>query len=400
MASAQLKFPSDLVYSYMDISLAGAPLGRLVFELFTKDAPFAAYNFYHSCVGTKIPGNDKLITYEGNFFHRVIKNFMLQAGDIQFCSDEFKLDDNIGKGGCSIYAQESEFKDETLELPCYGNFIDENLGEFKEPFLLAMANAGKPNTNSSQFFITGAAQPHLNGKHTIFGKLVFGKSIIRVVEKVKVDADGFPSECIRIEKCGAWDKSMEIPLFNASNNTIGGDVFEEYPDDDTHFNQEDFAQCYLAADTIKNSGTLLFKEKNYQDAFYKYRKSLSYVNEFIPDEGMDAELNKKFNLLKMKLYLNICLVKFNQGDLDESMKYATYLLDMEKVPDLDQAKAYYRRGNCQFNKKRYEEALKDYKQCQAKNEEDKVVEKKIEIVQGILDKQKEKTKKNLSKFFQ
>lgn len=399
MEPTQLKFPSDVVYSYMDISLSGKPLGRLVFELFTKDAPFAAYNFYHSCVGTKIPAFERTITYEGNFFHRVIKNFMLQAGDIQFCSGKFELNDNVGKGGCSIYAQEAEFKDESLELPCYGNFIDENLGEFKEPFLLAMANAGKPNTNSSQFFITGAAQPHLNGKHSIFGKVIYGKSIIRVVENVKVDSDGFPAECIRIEKCGAWDKTMDVPLYNASNNPIGGDIFEEYPDDDTHFNQEDFTQCYLAADTIKNSGTLLFKQKNYQEAFYKYRKSLSYVNEFIPDEGMDAELNKKFNLLKMKLYLNICLVKFNQGELDESIKYATYLLNMENVPDIDQAKAYYRRGNCQYNKKRFEDALKDYKQCQLKNENDKAVEKKIEIVQDILDKEKEKTKKNLSKFF-
>lgn len=388
----------DNVLTYFDIAINNEKVGRIVMELFTDKAPFAAYNFYHSCIGTEIPGFEGKITYKNNSFHRVIKTFMIQAGDIVYGSGEFQKSDNISKGGCSIYAKEEEFAKE-VEIPCYGNFIDENKAEFDAPFYLAMANTGEPNTNSSQFFITTSVSPHLKGKHTIFGKVLFGKSVVHTIEDVKVDSDGFPEKCIRIEDCGAWDKTMTVPLYNACNDTIGGDIYEEYPDDDTHFGEDDFAKALEAANIIKESGTLLFKKKDYQNSFYKYRKSLKYTNEYIPDASIDQDLNAKFYSLKLKLFLNLSLVFFNIQNYEESMKYCNYLLDSENVPDLDRAKGCYRRANCYFAKKRYEEALKDYKQCQQLNPEDKVVIKKVEQVEAILEKKKENTKKSLAKFF-
>ena len=192
---------------------------------------------------------------------------------------------------------------------------------------------------------------------------------------------------------------MDIPLYNACNFQIGGDIYEEYPDDDKHFGEDDFAKAFEAATIIKESGTLLFKKKDYQNAFFKYRKSLKYTNEYIPDASIDKNLNSKFSLLKLKLYLNICLALFNMQNYDESIKYASYLLESDNVPDIDKAKGYYRRANCYFAKKRYEEALKDYKQCNELNPNDKVVIKKIEQVEEILEKRKENTKKSLAKFF-
>ncbi len=88
--------------------------------------------------------------YDGTTFHRVIQEFMAQGGDPT----------GTGGGGPGYW-----FADET------GNGL-----VFDRPGLLAMANAG-PNTNGSQFFITFAPMPHLDGAHTIFGELVAGEDV-------------------------------------------------------------------------------------------------------------------------------------------------------------------------------------------------------------------------------
>ncbi|CAI4034436.1 hypothetical protein SMKI_10G2270 [Saccharomyces mikatae IFO 1815] len=385
---------------YLDISVDNKPIGRIVCRLFRKDAPRATENFYKLCIGeVKSPLNDKgCLSYKGNSFHRVVKNFMIQAGDIVFGTQKDSSLSSVGKGGCSIYANKEEVNTSN-DSSCYGNFEDENLGEFLEPFTLGMANLGSPNTNNSQFFITTYAAPHLKGKHSIFGQVIHGKSVVRTVEYCSVDADGVPESDIRISDCGVWEKSMGVPLYNASNDQIGGDIFEEFPDDDTHFGEEDFGKALEAANIIKESGTLLFKKKDYSNALFKYRKSLNYINEYMPEPDVDKERNDQFICLKMKVFLNLSLVLFNLEKYDDSITYATYLLEMDNVPDKDQAKAYYRRGNSYFRKKRLDEALQNYEFCKEKNPNDTIIEQRIEYVVNLIEEKKEKTRKNISKFF-
>lgn len=392
---------SDNPFVYFDIEVNQEKIGRLVFELFKSKAPLAVDNFYHLCKGDmnkEIDGNTTQLTFKDNFFHRIIKNFMIQAGDIIYGSKKFEKSDNIGRGGCSIYATAEELSKPT-SLPCYGYFADENLGEFTEAFYLAMANTGNADSNSSQFFIVTYPSPHLNNKHTIFGKVIHGKSIVRTVEYLRTDSDGFPEQSIRIANCGEWNDSMELPLFNASNNTIGGDIYEEYPGDDTNFDQEDCDKAFAAASIIKDSGSQLFKLKDFQNAYFKYEKSLKYVNEFIPELEVDKENNAKFVDLKIKLYLNLSLVLQNLQKYDEAIEYASYALDIPEIEGKDKAKAFYRRGNAFSTKKRYDEALENYKLCNENNPDDKIVDKKIEDVQNIIEQNKEKIKNNISKFF-
>ncbi|EDO16052.1 hypothetical protein Kpol_1067p25 [Vanderwaltozyma polyspora DSM 70294] len=384
---------------YLDISIGEDRIGRIVCQLFDEKAPKAVKNFISLCTGDVTVDGVGELTLKGNIYHRIIRNFMIQCGDIIYGNGKFEKSSQIGTGGCSIYATEQELGSDENQLKCYGLFEDENMGEFTEPFLLAMANTGNPNSNSSQFFITVAPQPHLNGKHTIFGKVLYGKHVVRTIENSPVDSDGFPSSCVKIDDCGIWNDSMDVPLYNACNNTIGGDIYEEDPNDDINFDPEDSSKAYEATNTIKESGTLLFKQKDYQNALLKYKKSLKYVNEFIPEMEVNKDNCILFTVLKMKLYLNISLVYFNLKDNDNCITYTTYLLDMENVPDLDQAKAYYRRGNAYFAKKRLEEALNDYKNCQLKNPSDKVINDKIDLVESQIEAQKEKTKKNIAKFF-
>lgn len=131
------------------------------------------------CTGEK--GTDEeghALCYKNNIFHRVIKQFMIQGGDIT---------KQNGTGGMSIYGD--RFNDECFTI------------KHKEPGMLSMANAG-PNTNGSQFFITTVPCPHLDGKHVVFGKVVKGMEIINMVENVETDSHDKPKEDVVIVDCG------------------------------------------------------------------------------------------------------------------------------------------------------------------------------------------------------
>ena len=133
--------------------------GTVEVELFCKVAPLACENFIRLA---------EKGYYNGVVFHRVIKDFMIQGGDPT----------GTGRGGKSIWGK--PFKDEcTPEL------------KFDKPGLLAMANAG-PSTNGSQFFITTVNTPWLNGRHTIFGKVVEGYDVVEKIESVPTSKDGKP----------------------------------------------------------------------------------------------------------------------------------------------------------------------------------------------------------------
>ena len=142
-----------------DIVILHTNSGDITLELNSTIAPKTVKNFL---------GLSKRGYYNGVVFHRVIKNFMIQSGDAT----------NTGRGGESIYKK--EFQDEF-----YPNIV------FNKPFLLAMANHG-PNTNLSQFFITTVPAYWLNGRHTIFGKVIDGFDVVKKIENSKVDRHNRP----------------------------------------------------------------------------------------------------------------------------------------------------------------------------------------------------------------
>ncbi|RKP33319.1 cyclophilin-like domain-containing protein [Dimargaris cristalligena] len=172
--------PAILPRVFFDIDLDGQRLGRIVFELFVRDAPQTAENFRCLCTGERGmgPSSQMPLHYKGSIFHRIIKGFMLQGGDFVRRN---------GKGGESIYG---------------ATFPDENLKrQHDEDGLLSMANRG-PNTNSSQFFITVRPTPHLDGKHVVFGRVILGMDIVHHLESVPVDEKDRPTGIVMISHCG------------------------------------------------------------------------------------------------------------------------------------------------------------------------------------------------------
>ena len=129
-------------------------MGDVTLQLY-EDMPITAGNF------------KKLVEkgfYDGTVFHRIIDGFMIQGGDQQ----------GTGMGGESIYGKGFGIETSPKVL-------------FDRAGLLAMANTGRPNSNGSQFFITLAPAPHLNGGYTIYGEVTSGMDVVSAIGKVKTD---------------------------------------------------------------------------------------------------------------------------------------------------------------------------------------------------------------------
>ena len=151
--------------------------GPIKVELFPEKAPLTVANFVNLA---------RRGFYDGLNFHRVIPDFMIQGG----CPE------GSGRGGPGY-----KFEDEA------------NNGLGHERGVLSMANAG-PNTNGSQFFITHVATPWLDGKHTVFGKVVEGMDAVDAVrqgDKIKsvtVEGDADAAVAAKADRVADWNRIL------------------------------------------------------------------------------------------------------------------------------------------------------------------------------------------------
>jgi len=145
-------------------------LYNIEIKLYDDIVPLTCKNFRH--IAKKGIKNK---TYNNCIFHRIIKDFMIQGGDII---------NQDGTGSISIYGD---------------NFEDENFNiKHTKKGLLSMANSG-PNTNGSQFFITTTDTSHLDNKHVVFGEVIKGYDVIEKIENLPTDASNKPYQIVMIK---------------------------------------------------------------------------------------------------------------------------------------------------------------------------------------------------------
>ena len=171
---------------YFDIKIDGKPKGRIIIGLFGDVVPITSRNFAELCSGVNGYSNHTgwNLSYQGTKFHRIIKDFMAQGGDIS--------PKRNGLGSQSIY-ETGLFPDESFRL------------RHSKPYLLSMANSG-PDTNGSQFFIIFRPTPWLDGQNVVFGEVIGGLGIVRQIMDLGTK-DGND-----VEKTVEIGESGELPM--------------------------------------------------------------------------------------------------------------------------------------------------------------------------------------------
>ena len=157
---------------------------RIEIELWADVVPRTAENFRCLCTGEKGASQafgGPPLCFKGSPIHRIVPGQILQGGDITR---------GDGRGGESIFG--SKFADESFEGKA---------GRHTAKGLLSMANSGR-NSNSSQFFITLDALPHLDGKHVVFGRVRSGMEHVLAIVGQAGTASGTPSHRVCVEDCG------------------------------------------------------------------------------------------------------------------------------------------------------------------------------------------------------
>ena len=147
-------------------------MGTFEVELFAKECPETVWNFINLAEGRQETAKEGNF-YDGLTFHRVIAGFVIQGGCPQ----------GTGTGGPGY-----QFKDE----------FDSSLRHDSEG-VLSMANAG-PGTNGSQFFVTLAPTPHLDNRHSVFGKVTKGMDVVKIIGSCQTGPGDRPAEAVVMEK--------------------------------------------------------------------------------------------------------------------------------------------------------------------------------------------------------
>jgi len=187
-----LIFASSSIYAQGLVAIINTSKGVIEAELNDRAAPTTVANF----INLAIRG-----FYDGLTFHRVERNFMVQGGDPL----------GNGSGG-----------------PGY-RFAGEIILKHNQPGILSMANSG-PGTDGSQFFLTHLATPHLDGLHSVFGKVINGQSVIYdirrrdVINSISIQGDPTNLFKRKAEDLETWNNTLDLnypdlkPAFDVGNN--------------------------------------------------------------------------------------------------------------------------------------------------------------------------------------
>ncbi|KAK9112844.1 hypothetical protein Scep_020363 [Stephania cephalantha] len=354
---------------YLDIGIGGELEGRIVVELYSDVVPKTAENFRALCTGEKGigPNTGVPLHYKGVNFHRVIKGFMIQGGDISARN---------GSGGESIYGL--KFEDENFEL------------KHERKGMLSMANAG-PNTNGSQFFITTTRTSHLDGKHVVFGKVVKGMGVVRAIEHVPTSDGDFPTVDIVIADCGEIPEGADYGISNFFND---GDTYPDWPID-LDEKPNEITWWINAVDSVKTYGNEHYKKQDYKMALRKYRKALRYLDICWEKEDIDEEKSLYLRKTKSQIFTNSSACKLKLGDL----KGALLDTDFAMRDGEDNVKALFRQGQAYMALNDVDSAVLSLKKALDLEPNDGGIKKELSIAKKKIADRRDQERKAYSKMF-
>ncbi|WRX10039.1 Tetratricopeptide repeat 1 - like 3 [Theobroma cacao] len=318
---------------YLDISIGGELEGRIVVELYKDVVPKTAENFRALCTGEKGigPSTAASLHYKGVRFHRIIRGFMIQGGDISA---------GDGTGGECIYGL--KFEDENFEL------------KHERKGMLSMANTG-PNTNGSQFFITTTRTSYLDGRHVVFGKVIKGMGVVRSIEHVATEDGDYPTQEVIIADCGEIPEGEDDGISNFFND---GDIYPDWPAD-LDKKPDEISWWMKAVESIKAFGNEQYKKQDYKIALRKYWKALRYLDVCWEQEGIDEERISSLRKTKSQIFTNSSACKLKLGDLKGALLDTDFAIrDVE-----DNVKAFFRQGQAYMALNDIDAAVESFKKA-------------------------------------
>ncbi|XP_068449417.1 peptidyl-prolyl cis-trans isomerase D [Clinocottus analis] len=351
---------------FFDVDIGGEKAGRIVLELFTDIAPKTAENFRALCTGEKGTGKStgKPLHFKGCPFHRIIKKFMIQGGDFS---------NHNGTGGESIYGE--KFEDENF------HYKHDKMG------LLSMANAG-PNTNGSQFFITTVPTPHLDGKHVVFGQVLKGMGVVKMLEAIDTSED-VPVKPCTIADCG---EHKDEDSWGAGPSDGSGDAHPDFPED-SEVDFKDVDKVLSVAEDVKNVGNSLFKNQDWKAAVSKYSKALRYLE--VSGELLEEEAQLKLEPTALSCFLNTAACNLKMQLWQDAVESCNEALELNQ----ENTKALFRRAQAWQGLKENTKAMIDLKKAHGITPEDKAIGNELKRVQLKIQEEKEKEKKIYAKMF-
>ncbi|GMN37552.1 hypothetical protein TIFTF001_006912 [Ficus carica] len=305
---------------------------------------------------------------DGVRFHRVIKGFMVQGGDISA---------GDGTGGESIYGL--KFEDENFEL------------KHERKGMLSMANSG-PNTNGSQFFITTTRTSHLDGKHIVFGKVVKGMGVVRSIEHATTGEGDCPTVDVTIADCGEIPEGADDGI---SNFFKDGDVYPDWPAD-LEESPNEISWWMISVDSIKAFGNESYKKQDYKMALRKYRKALRYLDICWEKDGIDEEKSSCLRKTKSQIFTNSSACKLKLGDL----KGALLDTDFAMRDGENNVKALFRQGQAYMALNDIDAAVESFKKASDLEPNDAGIKKELAAAKKKIADRRDQERKAYRKMFQ
>ncbi|PKI44476.1 peptidyl-prolyl cis-trans isomerase CYP40-like [Punica granatum] len=355
---------------YLDISIGGELEGRMVVELYNDVVPKTAENFRALCTGEKGigPNTGVPLHYKGVRFHRVIKGFIVQGGDISAGN---------GNGGESIYGL--KFEDENFEL------------KHERKGMLSMANSG-PDTNGSQFFITATRTSHLDGKHVVFGRVIKGLGVVRSIEQVTTDDDDSPVPDVMIADCGEIPHGQDYGITNFFKD---GDTYPDWPID-LDESPSELSWWMTSVDSVKGFGNENYKKQEYKMALRKYKKALRYLDICWEKDGIDEVKYAALRKTKSQIFTNIAACKLKLGDYKGALLETGFVI----CGGDNIAKALFRQGQAYMALNDIDSAIESFSKALVLEPNDGGIKKELAAAKKKVFERSENEKRAYRKLFQ